>query len=68
MLITRCIACRYGRHERHVEVVQWVPKGMYGGARCYCEGECAERWVRARQAHVGAALANPARSEAEGSS
>lgn len=49
VLLTDCIACRHGRHERHVEVVQAVPKGVMGGARCSCTGDCAERKAR-RQA------------------
>ncbi len=38
-----CIACRFGRHDGHVEVVRSVPRGMMGGHICLCKGDCAER-------------------------
>ena len=43
MRLGYCIACQHGRHERHREVIQAVPEGMMGGAKCRCEGECVER-------------------------
>lgn len=41
--LTECIPCQYGDHEHHQEVVQAVPEGMMGGARCPCTGECVGR-------------------------
>lgn len=38
--ITKCFACKAGDHKNHYEVVQAVPPGMMGGARCFCKGEC----------------------------
>lgn len=40
VLLTYCIPCRGGNHDRCHGVMQAVPKGMMGGARCRCEGEC----------------------------
>jgi hypothetical protein len=42
MYLTYCTPCQYGDHKNHFEVVQSVPKGMYGGARCRCKGECKD--------------------------
>lgn len=47
MRLTYCIPCQYGDHTGHYEVVQAVPKGMMGGAKCPCRGECAEHPSRA---------------------
>lgn len=43
MLLTYCIPCQHGHHERHHEIVQAVPEGVMGGARCRCGGECVDR-------------------------
>jgi hypothetical protein len=40
VLLTYCLACKYGDHERHTEVIQAAPEGMLGGSRCKCQGEC----------------------------
>jgi hypothetical protein len=36
----KCIPCQYGDHANHHEIVQAVPDGVMGGARCDCRGEC----------------------------
>jgi hypothetical protein len=41
--ITECIACQAGDHDGHEEVVQAVPEGVMGGAKCLCRGECQGR-------------------------
>lgn len=38
--IVRCLPCQHGDHDGHHEVVQTVPEGVMGGARCDCKGEC----------------------------
>jgi hypothetical protein len=45
MLLTTCLACQYGEHER-CQGGQAPPKGMMGGWKCRCEGECVERRKR----------------------
>jgi hypothetical protein len=42
-LITDCLACQYGDHDHHSEIIQAVPEGMLGGAMCGCNGECRDR-------------------------
>lgn len=49
--LTECTPCQLGDHKRHHRTVQAVPKGMYGGSVCPCEGECQNepKAVRARR-------------------
>ena len=40
MMVADCIACRHGNHASHVEWPKRPPKGMMGGHKCECKGEC----------------------------
>lgn len=40
MLLTQCIPCQNGHHEKHIEILGIPPKGMIGGSKCPCKGEC----------------------------
>ena len=50
--IIYCIACQYGRHEDHTEVIQTVPDGMLGGMVCPCRGECIDESARKWENYV----------------
>lgn len=43
MQIIDCIACQYGQHDMHHEVIEQPPSGVMGGSMCPCKGECVER-------------------------
>lgn len=59
MLIHDCIPCQRGQHDSHCEVVESVPPGMFGGWRCGCKGDCAERYARTRPDHADPTADNP---------
>lgn len=37
-----CYACMTGNHEKH-NATEGLRKGLIGGTRCYCTGDCKER-------------------------
>jgi hypothetical protein len=44
VMLHDCIACQYGDHSGHHEVIQAVDDDVIGGAACGCDGNCAERY------------------------
>ena len=44
-----CSSCQYGDHEHHIPVMQAVPPGVIGGAKCRCEGECVDGRYQSEQ-------------------
>lgn len=46
MLVADCIACQHGDHSGHVEWPHKPPKGVIGGHKCECKGDCAERYAK----------------------
>lgn len=42
MLNSICVACQYGYHDSHINIIQVAPPGLLGGVRCTCKGECVD--------------------------